>query len=57
MIIILKDKAKCRRIRRRLLKDIWDFSLVWEAEIYSRKNVKDGITHMEILTGDTIYML
>ena len=56
MIKILKDKAKRRRILRRVSKHIWDFGLVWEAEIYSRTAGKDGRTPMEILTGDIVHI-
>ena len=41
MVKIIKDKAKRRIIRRRLKKHVWDFDLVWEAEIYSRTSGKD----------------
>ena len=51
---ILKDKANHRRIRRRVPKRIWDFGLVWEAEIYSRTAGKYGQTPMEKLAGDTL---
>ena len=54
MIKILKRKAKCRRIRMRVPKDVWDFGLVWEADIYSCTSVKDGRNPMERLTEDTI---
>ena len=54
MIKILKDKAQSRRIQRRLPKLIWDFDLVWEAEIYSPTSGKFGLTPMKRLTGDTI---
>ena len=54
MIKILKNKAKCRRIQRRVPKFVFDLGQVWEAKIYSRTAGKDGRTHMQILTGDTI---
>ena len=53
-IKIIKDKAKSIRIRRRVPKRIWDFVLVWEAEIYSHTAGKDVKTLMERLTGDII---
>ena len=54
MIKIFKNKARNRMIKRRILKCIWDFGLVWEAEIYSRMAGKDDQPPMERLTGDTI---
>ena len=33
---------------------VWDFKMVWEAEIYSRTAGKDGRPSLERLTGDTI---
>ena len=56
MIKILKNKAKCRRIQRRVPKHIWDFGLVWEAEIYLCTAVKYGRTPMEIFTWDTVHI-
>ena len=57
MIQILKEKAKRRRIWRRVPKRIWDLGLVWEAEIYSRTAGKYERTPMKRLTGDTINIL
>ena len=54
MIKIIKDKDKHIIMRRRLPKHIWDFGLVWEAEIYLHTAGKYGQTPMKILTGDTI---
>ena len=54
MIKIFKNKARNRMIQRRILKCIWDFGLVWEAEIYSRTDGKYERSPMERLTGDTI---
>ena len=54
MIKIVKSKSERRIIWRRVPKIIWYFSLVLEAEIYSRTAVKCGQNPMEILTGDTI---
>ena len=42
MIKILKYKANRRRIWRRVPKLIWDFFIVWEAEIYSHTAGKYG---------------
>ena len=52
-IKIVKDKAKRRRIRRQIPKRVWDFGMVWEAEIYTRTAGKDGRTALERITGDT----
>ena len=54
MVKIIQDKAKRRRMRRRVTKRIWDFGLVWEAKIYSGTTGQDGQTPMEIFTGDTM---
>ena len=54
MIKIIKDKAKRRIILSRVTKRIWDFSLVWEEEIYSRKAGKYGRAPMERFTVDII---
>ena len=54
MIKIIKYKANRRIIQRRVPKNIWEFSIFWEAEIYSRTAGKDGKTPMERLKGDTI---
>ena len=32
---------------------VWDFKMVWEAEIYSRTAGKDGRPYLERLKGDT----
>ena len=48
------DKAKNRRIQRRVTKHIQNFGLVSQAEIYSLTAGKYGQTPMERLTGDTI---
>ena len=54
MIKILKSKAECRIIIRRVPKRVWDFGIVFEAEIYSSTTVNYVQTPMEIFTGDTI---
>jgi len=33
---VLTKKIKARRARRRIPKYVWDFHMVWEAQIYSR---------------------
>ena len=53
-IKIIKGKAKIRRVHRNTPKRVWDFSMVWEAQIYSHTAVKDGRTSIEYLTGDRI---
>ena len=42
VIKIIKGKAKLRRVQRNINKRIWEFGMVWEAEIYYRTSVKDG---------------
>jgi len=54
MIGVLPKKIKARRARRRIPKCVWDFHVVWEAQIYSRTVHKDHSTPLEVLTGDTI---
>ena len=54
VINIIKGKAKRRRIQRNTTKRVWDFFMVWEAEIYSRTPGKDGRPALEKLTGYTI---
>ena len=56
MIKIHQDKAKSKRIQRRVTKRIWDFSLVCKAGIYSLRAGKYGQTPMKILIGDTIHI-
>jgi hypothetical protein len=48
-------KAKCKRlmVTRKVPKRIWDFALVWIAQIYSRTEMKHGRTGFEVITGDT----
>ena len=33
---------------------VWDFHIIWEAQIYTRTVHKDHCTPLEALTGDTI---
>ena len=54
MIKILNNKAKRRRIRRRVQKQVCDLGILLKAEIYSRTAGKYGQTPMEILKGNTI---
>ena len=42
VIKIIKGKDKIRRVQRNISKRIWDFVIVWEADIYSRTAGKDG---------------
>ena len=51
---IIKGKAKRRRVQRNIPKMVWDFEMVWKAEIYSRNTGKDGRPSLERLTWDTI---
>ena len=53
-IKIIKGKSKRRRVKNNILKRVWDFGMVWEAEIYSRTSGKDGRPALELLTGDMI---
>ena len=52
-IRIVKGRALRRAARRRVPKRLWDYGLVYEAQIYSRTAGTDGRTGMERLTGDT----
>ena len=54
VINIMKRKYKRRRVQRNIPKRVWDFVMVWEAEIYSHTAGKDGGLSLERLTGDTI---
>ncbi len=54
VIGVLSKKLKARRARRRIPKCVWDFHIVWEAQIYSRTVHRDHSTPLEALTGDTI---
>ena len=40
--------------RHRIINRVWDFGMVWEAEIYSQTAGKDGRPDLEQLTGDMI---
>ena len=51
---IIQGKSKRRRVQRNIPKRVWDFDIVWEAEIYFRTAGKDGCPALERLTGDTI---
>jgi len=50
----LSKKIKSRRVRRKIPKCVWDFHIVWEAQIYSRTVHRGHSTPLEVLTGDTI---
>ena len=54
VIGIIKGKAKRRRVKRNVPRRLWDYGIVWEAEIYSRTAGKDGRPALEKLLGDTI---
>jgi len=50
MIGVLSRKVKARRARKRIPKCVWDFHIVWEAQI-----VHEGhCTPLEALTGDIV---
>ena len=51
----LKRRWKQRIIRRRAPKRIWDFGIVWEAQILSRMaRHNNDFTGMERITGNTV---
>jgi hypothetical protein len=52
-IRIIKARWKWLMIKRKVPKGLWDFALVWIAQIYLRSANKDGRTSVEIITGDT----
>ena len=54
IIGIIKSKHHQRMIRRNVPFDLWDYGMVWEAQIYSRTANKDGKVGLERLTGDSI---
>ena len=54
VIGIIKGKAKGRRIKINITKRLWDYRLVWEAEIYSKTSGRDGRNTLEKATGNTI---
>ena len=54
VIGVLSKKLKARRARRRIPKCVWDYHIVWEAQIYTRTVHKNHCTPLEALTGDTI---
>ena len=54
IINIIKGKSKRRRFQMNIPNRVWDFGIVWEAEIYSRTAGKDWHPLLERLTGDTI---
>jgi len=51
---VLTKKIRAVRTRRRIPKCVWDFHIIWEAQIYSRTVHKGHCTPSEVLTGDTI---
>ena len=40
-------------VRRNVPVKVWDFSLIWEGEIYSRTAKPGARTGIEVLTGET----
>ena len=54
VIKIINGKPKRRRVQRNIPKRVWEFGMVWEAEIYSRTAGKDGRPALERFTGDMI---
>jgi hypothetical protein len=52
-IRIIKAKWKRLMITKKVPKRLWDFALVWIAQIYSRTAMKHGRTGFEVITGDT----
>jgi len=55
-IEVIMKKLRVRRARRRIPKCVWDFHMIWEAQIYTRTVHKGHCTPMEALIGDTIYI-
>ena len=53
IIGVISKKLKARRARRRIPKCIWDYHIVWEAQVYTRTVHKNNHTPLEALTGDT----
>jgi len=47
---VLSKKVKARRDRRRIPKCVWDYHIVWEAQIYSRTVHRNHNTPLEALT-------
>ena len=47
VIKIIKGKAKRIRVQSNIPKRVWEFGMVWEAEIYSRTAGKDGHPALE----------
>jgi len=51
---VLRKKVRARRARRRIPKCIWDFHIIWEAQIYTRTVHRCNSIPLEALKGDTI---
>ena len=51
---VLRKKVHARRARRRIPKCVWDFHIIWEAQIYTRTVHKGHSTQLEVITGDII---
>ena len=54
VIRIINGKAKRRIFQSNISKRVWDFGMVWEAEIYPPTVGNDGNPSLERLTGDKI---
>ena len=54
VIKIINGKSKRRIVQSNIPKRVWDFGMVWEAEIYSLTTGKDRRPSLERLIGDTI---
>ena len=54
VIGIIKGKAKRKIFQSNIPKRVWDFGMIWEAEIYPRNAGKDGRPSLERLTGDMV---
>jgi hypothetical protein len=52
-IRIIKTRWRRLMVKRKVPRQVWDFALVWVAQIYSRTAMKHGRTGFEIVTGDT----
>ena len=53
IIGVISKKLKARRARRMIPKCVWDYHIVWEAQIYTRTVHRNDHTPLEALTGDT----
>jgi hypothetical protein len=51
-IYLIKAKWKRLMVTRKVPKRLWDFALVWIAQIYSQTTMKHGRTRFEVITND-----